>query len=259
MITSTKDRINKAKEIGLDYEVLSEPTFMPELNGWLVRTCVIVHADGEDRKYTSSTFRAIESNSVYTSLETADTASTGRCFGKMGIGIDEEFATSDEIAATRPNTPVLPTQNVRAVYPAHIKQEITTPDGKVISIDTEKNYHDTAVAVTLAAKEGDAETVNEIIESIPEVSEIKLSIPPKEEAVVNGQKVMKRNLKLKGVKDLWEEFVKAGASTEALEDFKNITGRAFKDHNDLMRYGDDEVIEEYYEYLQSIKISNNEN
>ena len=97
-ITSTRQRLQEFLLKNPDYEVSTEPIYMPALDGWLVRTSVTNFIDGKPRIFQGASFRKIEYNSTFTALETAETVSLGRCLSKMGFGIDQEFATIDEMS-----------------------------------------------------------------------------------------------------------------------------------------------------------------
>lgn len=248
-ITSTRERLLKLLEVGCQYEVQSTPIYMPQLNGWLVTTTVIRH-DGDDRLlFQANSFRKIEENAIYTALETADTVSLGRCLAKMGIGIDGEFASADELAGV-PNVdiPVIDEKPTRATFPAHINKEVTTGDGKKVSINTEGDHHDEAVALKLAIAENDVETAKTLIEEIREVVNKlpALVIPPKQEVEVGGVKVLKRNLKEKPMKELWEKIKLAGGGGENLNAYINECGLPHKDFQDFMRMADEQDIVDYY-------------
>lgn len=248
-ITSTRERLLKLLEQGINYEVQSTPIYMPQLNGWLVTTTVVKHIGDEKFLYQSNSFRKIEENSVYTALETADTVSLGRCLAKMGIGIDSEFASADEfVCVPKANIPVIDETPTKAIFPAHINKEVETKDGKKVVINTDGDHHDDAVALKLAIADGDVKTATSVMEDIKEVIRDipELIIPPKQEVEVAGVKVLKRNLKEKESKELWAKLKAAGGGGDNLNAYIAECGLEYKDFQDFMRLAEDQEIMDYY-------------
>ena len=248
-ITSTRERLLKLLEQQVNYEVQSTPIYMPQLNGWLVTTTVIKHAGDEKFLYQANSFRKIEENSIYTALETADTVSLGRCLAKMGIGIDGEFASADEfVGVPKVEVPVIDEKPTKATFPAHINKEVETADGKKVVINTEGDHHDDAVALKLAIADGDAETATTVMEEIKEKLKYvpELVIPAKQEVEVGGVKTLKRNLKEKPMKELWEKIKAAGGGGDNLNSYIEECGLGYKDFQDFMRMADEQEIHDYY-------------
>ena len=165
----------------------------------------------------------------------------------MGIGIDEQFASLDElesVPSVNVETPII-TDGIKKVNEAK-KQKITT--------DTD--YHDEAVAMKLAISNGDIETAKEMIEEAKEVVSVlpELVVPDREEIMIDGKVVLKRNLKLKENKMLWEKLKANGCTKETLEQWMEDVGVSYADHAEFIRYAPNIEIEEFYKYL---KLNNN--
>ena len=200
IITSTRDRILEAKKRGLDYSINSEAQYIQELKGFMVRSVLTIYTQEGERQFSSFSFRRIDMTSEFSALETADTVSTGRCFGKTGIGIDAEFGTGDELVET-------PTQKQATEVKEIIKDEpkkrgrkpstktVTTPAGKEITVDlTTGITHTKAIEATMAVVGGDSEHAQQIIEETRgQEEQYEIEIPELEE---NG----KRNLRNADVK-----------------------------------------------------------
>lgn len=240
-ITSTRERLVEFIGKSPDYQVHTEPIYMPELQGWLVRTSITVFKDDNNtRTYQGSSFRKIDETSVFTALETAETVSLGRCLAKMGYGIDSEFASLDEMSGITTITPDVPTVTQ---IPSKVRKEIIT---------AESDGHDVAVAAKLAANEGDVQTLQAIIEEVQETTSVipEIVVPDRESIEIGGKPVIKRDLKRKEVKVLWEKIKAAGFTPEAFAKWQEDVGLSYKDHYDLMRYAPNVEIEELYNYLK---------
>jgi hypothetical protein len=244
-ITSTRERLLSFVSGKPDYEVITEPVYMPELQGWLVRTTIINHiGNGEIRNFHGASFRKIEEGSIYTALETAETVSLGRCLAKMGIGIEEEFASMDEmsdITVINPDVPIITTGITK------VKNE------KKDKIVTDTDHHDDAVAMKLAASNGDVKKVVEMIEEIKEViSETPgIIIPEREEIEISGKPVLKRDLKRRENKQLWEDLKAAGCNKDNLSKWMEEVGLTYKDHVEFIKLAPNVEIEEFYNYLKT--------
>jgi hypothetical protein len=244
VLTSTNDRIKLAKELELDYDVTTEEIYIPELNGWKVKTTLVIYGKDETKRnkvFQSSAFREIDDTIPYTALETADTVSLGRCFGKMGIGIDNGFATSDEVS----DQVIDITTKPKKKYPAHIKKEIEV-NGKTVVIDT-KNPSMTqtqSIEAKMALADGDDVKAQEIIEKSIDDTFANLDMP-------------NRNLTSSEFKLWWNKMKNLGATIEFLHKFLNdnnieFVGIKTEDvkYSNFFKVATDEQIKQFIETLK---------
>jgi hypothetical protein len=206
---------------------------MPDLQGWLVRTSVTNFIDGKPRVFQGASFRKIEPNSVFTALETAETVSLGRCLGKMGYGIDQEFATIDEMSG-------LPITQVETII---IDEKVKKAE---FVKQVEPDHHDDVVAAKLAAAEGDIEKVQEVIEELKEVmptEEVLINVPDKDEATG------KRNFKEKVNKQMFEDLKKVGCTKENIMEWVVECGMPYTTYEEFLRKAEKHEIIDFYIHL----------
>jgi hypothetical protein len=232
-ITSTRQRLQEFLLKNPDYEVSTEPIYMPALDGWLVRTSVTNFIDGKPRIFQGASFRKIEYNSPFTALETAETVSLGRCLGKMGFGIDQEFATIDEMSG-------LP---ITQIDPIIIEEKIKKAE---FVKQVEPDHHDDVVAAKLAASEGDIEKVQEIISDVKEViptEEVLINVPDKDETTG------KRNFKEKANKQMFEDLKKVGCTKENIMEWVVECGMPYTTYEEFLRKAEKNEIVDFYIHL----------
>jgi hypothetical protein len=258
-ITSTHERIIEAKKRNMAYSVLSKPTFIERLNGWLVETKVIVHDNGFNREYESSSFRKILPDQIYTALETADTVSTGRALGKAGIGIEDGLPTSDEMDNKTPvtNEQKAVVEGVKEKPKTTRKKKVTTADGKEIEVDLTSGTvtHEKHCEAVMAAATGDMEHANKVVAQIKdEAKAIDISIPPLDDTTTPP----KRNIRLGVVKELWDNLASIGATEETcaqwiaeseweMPEGVDVSAARY----DLLRYATPEEITNFIIYLKT--------
>ena len=232
-ITSTRQRLQEFLTKNPDYEVSTEPIYMPDLQGWLVRTSVTNFIDGKPRVFQGASFRKIEPNSVFTALETAETVSLGRCLGKMGYGIDQEFATIDEMSG-------LPITQVETII---IDEKVKKAE---FVKQVEPDHHDDVVAAKLAAAEGDIEKVQEVIEELKEVmptEEVLINVPDKDSTTG------KRNFKEKANKQMFEDLKKVGCTKENIMEWVVECGMPYTTYEEFLRKAEKHEIVDFYIHL----------
>jgi hypothetical protein len=206
----------------LDYEVTVQPAYIEVLRGFMVHTRVTVYKNGIPRHFESCSFRKIDVNSIYSALETADTVSTGRAFGKMGIGIESDFETSDGLNLS-------PEQEEKKEVEQQVKEVVSTPKrgrkktvtsstGKEITVDLDTGIsHGQAVEAVMATVAGDMEVAKEISQQAQEVIDNSIFIPPLPEGG-------KRSLKDADVKALGVSLSALGAGEDEYKHYIEDTG-----------------------------------
>ena len=238
-ITSTRQRLQEFLTKNPDYEVATEPIYMPDLQGWLVRTSVTTFIDGKPRIFQGASFRKIEPNSIFTALETAETVSLGRCLGKMGYGIDSEFATIDEMSGL----PITQVRETVIIEDKPMKAEFVK--------QAEPDHHDDVVAAKLAASEGDIEKVQEIVAEVKEVIPTEpvdtINVPEKD--ATTG----KRNFKEKANKQMFEDLKKVGCTKENIMEWVTECGMPYTTYEEFLRKAERNEILDFYLHLTTIK------
>ncbi|MBN2776804.1 MAG: hypothetical protein JXR36_04135 [Bacteroidales bacterium] len=243
-ITATKDRLLLFLKDVTDYSIKTETQYLQDLKGWYVKTVLYIKDEAGVivKEVDGQSFREIDKNSKYTALETADTVSLGRCLAKLGYGIDEMFASSDEIESVPNNNDSNNDSNTDG-NTEFVHQIVT-------KVEKKEHEHDKDVAAKLAVKDGDIQKAAEIIVDKPIEP---IHIPELEHVVVGGKEVLKRNLKIKEVKTMWEKIVGLGATEKLTIEFINELSLPFKNNTELIKFGTVQDIEAYIEFLNEKK------
>ena len=100
MYTPVKERILVIKNDGIDYEIVTDATYYPDKRKWMVKASLVVHkADGSKRVFQghASEMESGQNLYLYNALEVCETSAIGRAIGASGIGIEDSFASLEEV------------------------------------------------------------------------------------------------------------------------------------------------------------------
>jgi len=189
----------------------------------MVHTTLTIHTKGVARSYESASFRKIDTTSLYSALETADTVSTGRAFGKAGVGIEDEFETSDGMAATPETKEIEQTQQVADAIQNVVEEKkkrgrkanvkVVEKDNKQFVVDLDSGLtHSQVIEAKMAMASGDKQHAVDIMTEAKDNLANSIFIP---ELDATG----KRSLKDPEVKALGVALLGLGAAEEEYKHF----------------------------------------
>ena len=122
LYTPVKERILVIKNDGVDYEMITDATYYPEQRKWKVKASLVVHKENGDKRVYQGHASEMESGKniyLYNALEVAETSAEGRALGAYGIGIEDDFASLEEVER------------------AHVKQEEANKNSPIEGIKEE--------------------------------------------------------------------------------------------------------------------------